>query len=144
MATESQRDGDLRHAEIAEITTDEEFNPRRAVDEDALAELTASVRRRGILQPLLARSDGDGRLQLVAGHRRLAAARAAGLNRVPVLVTHDADQALEDAITENLQRQDLRPVEPSAIASDATFAIVGEWESCCDGCRDGWAALWER
>jgi hypothetical protein len=82
MATESQLDGELRYAEIAEITMDEEFTPRAAIDEAALAELTASIRRRGILQPLLARSDGDGTLRLVAGHRRLAAARAAGLERV--------------------------------------------------------------
>lgn len=107
MATESQ----LCYAEITELTIDEEFNPRSAMDEESLAELIESVKRRGILQPLLARIDGDGDLWLVAGHRRLAAARAAGLARVPVLVTTDSDDMLEDAITENLQRQDLRPVE---------------------------------
>jgi ParB/RepB/Spo0J family partition protein len=63
------------------------------------------------LQPLLVRPGGDGKLCLVAGHRRLAAARAAGLKRVPVLVTQDVEGSLEDAITENLQRQDLGPVE---------------------------------
>ena len=111
MATDSQRPSELCYVEIAEIKTDEEFNPRSAVDEHGLAELTESIKRRGILQPLLARRDDDGDVCLVAGHRRLAAARAAGLDRVPVLIATDGHDAFEDAITENLQRQDLRPVE---------------------------------
>lgn len=111
MATDSQRPSELCYVEIAEIKTDEEFNPRFAVDEQGLAELTESIKRRGILQPLLARRDDDGDVCLVAGHRRVAAARAAGLDRVPVLIATDGDDAFEDAITENLQRQDLRPVE---------------------------------
>jgi ParB/RepB/Spo0J family partition protein len=111
MSTDTHSEGDLRYAEIAEITVDEEFNPRSTIDVDALAELTASVQRRGILQPLRVRCDSEGGLQLVAGHRRLAAARAAGLQRVPVFVAAGGGEALEDAITENLQREDLRPVE---------------------------------
>jgi len=111
MATQSQRDGELRYVRIADIRSDDQFNPRSAVDGEGLAELTESVKRRGILQPLLARSDGEGKPSLVAGHRRLAAARAAGLERVPVFLTPDANDALEDAITENLQREELRPVE---------------------------------
>jgi ParB/RepB/Spo0J family partition protein len=111
MATDSERPSELRYVKIAEIKTDEQFNPRSAVDEQGLAELTESIKRRGILQPLLARRDDDGDICLVAGHRRLAAARAAGLDRVPLLIATDGHDAFEDAITENLQRQDLRPVE---------------------------------
>lgn len=111
MATDSQRPSELRYVKIAEIKTDEEFNPRSAVDEQGLAELTESIKRRGILQPLLARRDDAADVYLVAGHRRLAAARAAGLDRVPVLIATEGRDAFEDAITENLQRQDLRPVE---------------------------------
>jgi ParB family chromosome partitioning protein len=99
-----------------------------------------------VLQPVLVTPDGDGRYRLIAGHRRIAAAASAGLSEIPALVrpvTADTG-GLELALVENMARQDLNPVEPSAIASDATFAIVGEWESCCGGCRDGWAALWER
>jgi ParB/RepB/Spo0J family partition protein len=111
MKRESQSDGELRYAPTADLVTDEGFNPRSAIDDEALAELTESIKRRGILQPLLVRQDEEGHLHVVAGHRRLAAAHAAKLDRVPVLVTTDEGEALEDAITENLQRRDLRPVE---------------------------------
>ncbi len=90
------------------------FQPRGVVDADALAELTASVKARGILQPLLARPDpGDSsRYQIIAGERRWRAAQAAGLHSVPVLVRNlsDAD-AMAAALVENLQRQDLDPIE---------------------------------
>jgi ParB family chromosome partitioning protein len=94
-------------------------NPRRITSKAADAELADSVKKMGILEPLLVRSvvipsrgDLPERLELIAGHRRLAAARAAGLTEVPVRVLElDDEQALEAAIVENLQRQDVHPLD---------------------------------
>ena len=91
-----------------------ELNPRqpRAVfDETKLEELTISIREKGILQPILVRPHGD-RFQLIAGERRLSAAQRAGLLKIPVLVRDIPDnQLLELALVENIQREQLNPIE---------------------------------
>ncbi len=85
--------------------------PRRSFDEKALEELADSIRRQGLLQPLLVRPHGDG-YELVAGERRYRAAQRAGLEEVPVVVRDlDDREALELALVENLQREDLNPIE---------------------------------
>jgi ParB family chromosome partitioning protein len=85
--------------------------PRKTFDADELAALSASVRSHGILQPLVVRVV-DGQYQLVAGERRLRAAREAGLVTVPVRVVDFNDQqVLEAALIENIQRADLNPIE---------------------------------
>jgi len=85
--------------------------PRRRFDEAALAELAASIRKQGLLQPLLVRPRGEG-YELVAGERRYRAAQLAGLQEVPVVVRDlDDREALELALVENLQREDLNPIE---------------------------------
>lgn len=85
--------------------------PRKAFDPEAIAELAASIGRQGVLQPLLVRPLEDG-YEIVAGERRFRAARQAGLETVPVIVRELSDQeALEIAIVENLQREDLNPIE---------------------------------
>lgn len=87
------------------------FQPRKKFDEDSLAELVESVRASGVLQPLLVRPKDKG-YELIAGERRLRAASEAGLKRVPARVMEISDeQALEIALVENLQREDLNPVE---------------------------------
>lgn len=90
------------------------FQPRSTVEPEALADLVASIRARGILQPLLARPDPerDGHYQIIAGERRWRAAQAAGLHSVPVLVRALSDvDAMAAALVENLQRQDLNAIE---------------------------------
>ena len=87
------------------------FQPRKGFDDDELSALSASIKTHGILQPLVVRQVG-GRFQLVAGERRLRAARAAGLSSVPVTVVNFNDQeASEAALIENIQRSDLNPIE---------------------------------
>jgi ParB family chromosome partitioning protein len=87
------------------------YQPRKAFDDDDLASLADSIRTHGVLQPLVVRQVRDG-YQLVAGERRLRAARAAGLPRVPVTVVDFNDQqVLEAALVENIQRSDLNPIE---------------------------------
>ena len=88
------------------------FQPRTTFDELALEELATSIKKLGIVQPLTVRETGDGRYQLIAGERRLRAARLAGLTRVPAYVRTADDQAmLELALVENIQREDLDSVE---------------------------------
>lgn len=86
--------------------------PRKTFDEKALSELAESISRNGILQPLLVRPMTDGTYQLVAGERRWRASRLAGLTEVPVVIKEMTDeQAMEIALVENLQREDLNPIE---------------------------------
>ncbi len=87
------------------------YQPRKTFDDEELASLSASIRTHGVLQPLVVRQVGE-RFQLVAGERRLRAARDAGLNSVPVTVVDFNDQQiLEAALVENIQRSDLNPIE---------------------------------
>jgi ParB family chromosome partitioning protein len=86
--------------------------PRTVFDEGALAELAASIRAHGLLQPVVVREMGTGRYRLVAGERRWRAARLAGLERIGAVV-RDADEAgaIAMALVENLQREDLNPID---------------------------------
>ncbi len=86
--------------------------PRRIFDDDALAALAESIRARGVLQPLVVRPLVGGRYELVAGERRLRAARAAGLDRIPAIVRETPEgERLELALIENMARADLNPIE---------------------------------
>lgn len=87
------------------------YQPRRHFAEGDMAELAASIRAQGIIQPLLVRKDGDG-YELVAGERRLRAAKMAGLSEVPIVVKDIAhSEMLEMSIVENIQRADFNPIE---------------------------------
>jgi ParB family transcriptional regulator, chromosome partitioning protein len=86
--------------------------PRRSFDDEAIGELADSIRALGILQPLLVRDLGNATFELVAGERRLRAARLAGLESVPVMTVETDDRgSLERALVENLHREDLNPIE---------------------------------
>ena len=88
------------------------FQPRRVFNESALAELVQSIREKGVLQPLLVRLRPNSRYEIIAGERRLRASRQAGLTQVPVIIKDFDDKAaLEVALIENLQREDLNPLE---------------------------------
>ena len=89
--------------------------PRVHFDEESLEELAASIREIGVLQPVLARDMGGGVYQLVAGERRWRAARRAGLTSIPAVVRRTDDlSSVEQALVENLHRQDLTPLEEAA------------------------------
>jgi ParB family chromosome partitioning protein len=90
--------------------------PRMIFDEAALRELSASIKEHGVLQPILVRPLGENRYQLIAGERRWRATREAGLATIPALVEEiDDDTALEISIIENLQREDLSPLEEATM-----------------------------
>ena len=89
------------------------FQPRKIFDEDSLNELEKSIKERGIIQPIIVRkSDENSKYEIIAGERRWLAAQRAGLHEVPVVVTEADDlKSLEFAIVENVQRNDLNPLE---------------------------------
>lgn len=86
--------------------------PRKYFDKDALEELASSIREHGLLQPILVREYASGRYQIIAGERRFRAAKLAGLTEIPALVLDKSDEdTAQIALIENLQREDLNPVE---------------------------------
>jgi ParB family transcriptional regulator, chromosome partitioning protein len=88
------------------------YQPRTRMDEGALAELASSIKSQGIMQPVLVRGIGNGRYEIIAGERRFRAAQLAGLEEIPVLVREVDDQAAAAmALIENIQREDLNPLE---------------------------------
>ena len=104
-----------------------EYQPRKTIDPEAVAELAASIADKGLLQPLVVRPAKSG-FEIVAGERRFRAAKQAGLTSVPVVVKTLSDQeTLEIAIIENLQREDLSPVEEArAFQKLMTFDLSQE------------------
>lgn len=100
---------------------------RQSIDDDALHALTASIAEYGILQPLAIRADGD-RYEVIAGHRRLLAARRLNLEYVPCMLTDPADYARTRAMraTENLARSDLTPIEESVLVHALLAANDGD------------------
>ncbi len=88
------------------------YQPRRSFDEASLNELAESVKSHGVIQPIVARRVAGGRYQIIAGERRWRAARLAGLSTVPAVIKEMDDSAMmQVALIENLQRQDLNPIE---------------------------------
>ena len=89
-----------------------QYQPRTRMDEGALFELAESIKAQGVMQPILVRPLAGGKYEIIAGERRSRAARLAGLDQVPVLVREVPDQsALAMALIENIQREDLNPLE---------------------------------
>ena len=112
---------------ITETTTDKEKSistlkislvdpksdqPRKYFDKDALEELATSIAENGLLQPILVREYGDGRYQIIAGERRFRASKLAGLTEIPtIILDRDNKSVAEIALIENIQREDLNPIE---------------------------------
>ncbi|MEL7609216.1 MAG: ParB/RepB/Spo0J family partition protein [Bacillota bacterium] len=109
----AQPERDLQKLPVNQIDPNRE-QPRKQFDEEKLAELADSLRRHGMMQPIIVRKTGE-RYAIVAGERRYRAARKAGLSEVPVIVREVEDaEIMEIALIENLQREDLNPVEEAA------------------------------
>ena len=107
-----ERDGQLRSLPV-EFLHRGKFQPRVDMDPNALEELTMSVRAQGVVQPIVVRADPDGvHFEIIAGERRWRAAQAAGLAEIPAVVrTVDDETALAMSLIENIQREDLNPIE---------------------------------
>ncbi len=104
-------DKPITEARVADIEPDKD-QPRRDFDEKALAELSESIKLHGVISPLVVKALADGRYRIIAGERRWRAARLAGLETVPIIIKDYTDQQLSEiSLVENLQRQDLNPLE---------------------------------
>ena len=91
------------------------YQPRTRMDQEALSDLASSIKSQGLMQPILVRSISTGNYEIIAGERRWRAARMAGLGEVPVVVREVGDNAaLAMALIENIQREDLNPIEEAA------------------------------
>lgn len=107
-------DATLRDLSVSQIEPNS-HQPREHFDEETLVSLTDSIRELGVLQPVLVRPAGQDRFELIAGERRWRAAKRAGLQTIPAIIRHIDDTAsLEQAVVENLHRQDLSPLEEAA------------------------------
>ncbi|HEY6569122.1 MAG TPA: ParB/RepB/Spo0J family partition protein [Candidatus Limnocylindrales bacterium] len=111
----THRSTGVRHVPVDRIDSNPQ-QPRLAFDEVTLEELAASIREHGVLQPILVRPRDDGRYQLIAGERRWRASRIAEQATIPALIEDiDDDTALEISIIENLQREDISPLDEAAM-----------------------------
>lgn len=120
---ETNRPGDYFLCSIERIRPNR-YQPRRRFAEDELNDLSLSIKTQGILQPLLVRKDDAG-YELIAGERRLRAAKMAGLKQVPVVIKSISDKdMIELTIIENIQREDLNPLE----TAEAYFRLISEFE----------------
>jgi ParB family chromosome partitioning protein len=101
------------------------YQPRTRMDETSLAELADSIRSRGVIQPIIVRPVGDSQFEILAGERRWRAARMAGLERVPVVIREVPDEAaLGIGLIENIQREDLNPIEEA----NGLQRLIGEFK----------------
>lgn len=102
------QEGSFYNVDINLITTNPR-QPRKFFNPESLSELSQSIQQKGVLQPVIIRKDDEGKIYLVAGERRYRAAKMAGLEKIPAIITKG--NPMEIAIIENLQREDLKPVE---------------------------------
>lgn len=115
------QDGSFYHVDVDLIAPNPD-QPRKFFNEEALNELAGSIKLKGVLQPIIIRKDVDGKIFLVAGERRLKAAKIAGLERIPAIITKG--NPAEIALIENLQRENLMPIEEA----EALGRMMKEYE----------------
>lgn len=109
--SEIDREGQISKLKIS-LVDPKSDQPRKYFDKEALEELSSSIAENGLLQPILVREYGEGRYQIIAGERRFRASKLAGLTEIPAIVLDKDDRkAAEIALIENIQREDLNPLE---------------------------------
>ena len=112
------------HVKVSQVLPNP-FQPRKEFHEEELAMLAESIKQSGILQPIVLRQKGDGHYELIAGERRLRAAKLAGLHNIPAVLHNCGDnQALVLSLVENIQRQDLNPMD----AARAYRRLINEFK----------------
>lgn len=111
------KDGELRHLPV-EFIQRGKYQPRRDMNQEALEELANSIRAQGVMQPIVVRAIGPDKYEIIAGERRWRASQLAGLDKVPVVVRDVPDEAaIAMALIENIQREDLNPMEEAIALS---------------------------
>jgi ParB family transcriptional regulator, chromosome partitioning protein len=124
--TESRKREDDTLAQLAVTSLRPgKYQPRTRMDQASLAELAESIRARGVIQPIVVRPVGDSQFEILAGERRWRAARMAGLDKVPVVIREVPDEAaLGIGLIENIQREDLNPIEEA----NGLARLIGEFK----------------
>ena len=118
--SQSTEPADVQRIRIENIVPNR-YQPRHTFPQEELAELAASIKESGVLQPIMVRRKGDGIYELIAGERRWRASKEAGLETIPVVIRNCSDQeALLLALVENIQREDLNPMETARAYSRMT------------------------
>ena len=116
--------GEILHLDIDSIVPSE-YQPRRVFKDEALEELASSIKEKGVIQPVIVKRSTINTFQLIAGERRLRAARKAGLDKIPAIVKDAAPvEVLELALIENIQREDLNPLE----AAEAFQRLINDFK----------------
>lgn len=111
------KDGQLRHLPV-EFIQRGKYQPRRDMNQEALEELANSIRAQGVMQPIVVRPIGPDKYEIIAGERRWRASQLAGLDKVPVVIREVPDEAaIAMALIENIQREDLNPMEEAIALS---------------------------
>ena len=119
-----EKGNDILQIEIGKILPNE-HQPRKIFKDEALKELSTSIKEKGILQPIIVSKAGSGNFRLIAGERRWRAATLAGLKKIPALIKDVSPQdAIEIALIENIQREELNPIE----TADAFQSLLREFE----------------
>ncbi len=109
--TSARAESDLKDVPV-DLIQRGKYQPRRDMDQDALEELAASIRAQGVMQPIVLRSIGPGKYEIIAGERRWRATQLAGLDTIPAVIREVPDEAaVAMALIENIQREDLNPIE---------------------------------
>ncbi|MEM5947234.1 ParB/RepB/Spo0J family partition protein [Spirochaetia bacterium 38H-sp] len=117
-AIDKEDNSGLTEIDIDELVANKE-QPRKHFDDSSLEELASSIKEKGVLQPILVEELPEGRYRIVAGERRYRAAKIAGLEKVPVIIRSFTEQErLEIALIENIQREDLSPIEEALAYKD--------------------------
>jgi ParB family chromosome partitioning protein len=110
----AEKEGSLRQIAV-DLLQRGKYQPRSHMDQEALAELAESIKQQGVVQPIVVRPLGEGRYEIVAGERRWRASQLAGLDKIPALVREIPDEAaIAVALIENIQRENLNPIEEAA------------------------------
>ncbi|MCG6551753.1 MAG: ParB/RepB/Spo0J family partition protein [Candidatus Magnetominusculus sp. LBB02] len=109
-----QEGEEIHHVEIEKVFPNPN-QPRKRFDDDALAQLAASIAAQGVIQPVLVCRNGDGTFMLIAGERRWRASNMAGLKKIPCIIRdNNKEDSLEISLIENIQRENLNPIETAA------------------------------
>ena len=113
-----------------------EYQPRKVFNDTALKELVASIKEKGVIQPVIVRKSSNNSYELIAGERRWRAAKLAGLATIPVIVKDAAPaEALELALIENIQREDLNPLE----TAEAFQRLINDFKMTHEDMSKRWA-----
>ena len=120
----------MAHEEIREIEIEKiipnRYQPRQTFRPEGLASLAASLKSQGLIQPILVRKEENGKFELIAGERRWRAARLAGFSKIPAITKKVQDRDLmEWALLENIQREELHPIEKAVQKNDLKSLLSG-------------------